>query len=93
LLEELFAEYKVDELLDAVVPIYQKHFSKSDLDAVLVFYMSPPGQRMLQEMPALMTESMQAGMAIGRKKAESMQGKVKAAIEDMKRESEQPKNQ
>jgi len=65
--DRLFAALPVDEMMDAVVPIYQKHLTKSDLTAITAFYSSPVGQKVLKELPAIMSESMQAGGDIGRK--------------------------
>jgi uncharacterized protein len=50
----------VDDLLNDMIPVYQKHLSRSDVDAMNVFYSSPTGQKLLQEMPAMTAESMQA---------------------------------
>jgi len=63
----LFKEMPIDEMVDAIVPIYQKHLTKVDLAAVTAFYSSPSGQKILKEMPAIMSEGMQAGGEIGRR--------------------------
>jgi hypothetical protein len=63
----LFKEMPIDEMVDAIVPIYQKHLTKVDLAAVTAFYSSPSGQKILKEMPAIMSEAMQAGGEIGRR--------------------------
>ncbi len=47
-----------------MIPIYQRHLTKTDLDAVISFYASPVGQKLLKEQPAMMAESMQAGQNI-----------------------------
>jgi hypothetical protein len=60
----VFQDFPLDEMIDAVIPIYQKHLTKSDLDAVVAFYSSPVGQRLLKEQPAMMAEGMQAGQDI-----------------------------
>ena len=65
--DSLFSALPMDEMVDAIVPIYQKHVTKADLAAVTAFYSSPPGQKILKELPAIMSESMQAGGEIGQK--------------------------
>lgn len=70
--------FSVDEVIDALIPIYQKHLSKSDIDGILAFYASPAGQRLLKETPAIMAESMEVGGELGRKKL----GDVNARIEE-----------
>jgi hypothetical protein len=65
--DTMFSSLPMDELVDAIVPIYQKHLTKADLIAVTAFYSSPEGQKILKELPAIMSESMQAGGEIGQR--------------------------
>ena len=57
---ELMKEMPFDSLLDDMIPVYQKHLTKADVDAMTVFYSSATGQKLLREMPAMTAESMQA---------------------------------
>ena len=43
-----------------MVPVYQKHFTKVEMDALAEFYTAPTGQKILKEMPEVVTEAMQA---------------------------------
>jgi hypothetical protein len=47
-------------MLDDMVPVYQRHLTKQDVSAMLAFYDSPTGQKILREQPAMMAEGMQA---------------------------------
>ena len=47
--DTMFSSLPMDEMVDAIVPIYQKHLTKADLAAVTTFYSSPAGQKILQE--------------------------------------------
>ncbi len=67
LFDDLFTDLPIDDLVEAIVPIYQKHLTKKDLAAITEFYSSPAGQKILTEMPSIMSESMQAGGDIGRR--------------------------
>jgi hypothetical protein len=58
--DELLKGMPIDGMLDDMVPVYQKHLSKSDVDAMVGFYSSPTGQKILKEMPAMTAEGMQA---------------------------------
>jgi hypothetical protein len=58
--EDLIKNFPMDEMLSDMVPIYQKHFTKSEIDALTAFYSSPPGQKFLHEMPAVTAEAMRA---------------------------------
>ena len=48
-------------LLAAVYPVYDRHFTLEELNAMVAFYRTPTGQKALEVMPLLTTESMQAG--------------------------------
>jgi len=58
--EEMWKNFPVDQMLEDAVPVYQKHLTKTDVDAMISFYSSPTGQKLLREMPAIMSEGMQA---------------------------------
>src|SRR5579862_7862985 len=51
-LTEIFANYPIDDVLRDMIPLYQSHFTESDLDQIIAFYSSPVGQKILREMPA-----------------------------------------
>jgi uncharacterized protein len=85
--DTVFAEFSPDELIDAIVPIYQKHLSKSDLEAIVAFYSSHAGQKVLKEMPGIMSESMEVGGQIGRSKMESVNRKIEEQLDAMVREA------
>jgi len=84
--EESMKDFPVDAMLDDMIPVYQKHLSKPDVDAMIVFYSSPTGQKLLREMPAMTQEGMQA--AYGR-----MQKQMDATMQRIERmvKEEQPK--
>jgi uncharacterized protein len=58
--EDLIKTFPLDEMLHDMIPIYQKHFTKSEIDALTAFYSSPPGQKFLHEMPSVTAETMRA---------------------------------
>ena len=53
------------ELLEALVPIYARAYDLADLEALLTFYKSPLGQRVIELQPGLLQESTQAGQLWG----------------------------
>lgn len=81
--ESLFKGMPVDEMIDAMIPIYQKHLSKEDLDGVLAFYASPIGQKLQREQPAMTQESMQVGGEIGRRRIGAMMQQMDDFISKM----------
>jgi len=66
-------------VIESVVPIYDKHLSSEDLRALLEYYKSPFGQRMLKVLPELARDSQLAGLSLGQKAADE-------AMEDLKGE-------
>ena len=57
---DIMKDMPVNELLDDMIPVYQKHLNKGDVAAMDAFYSSATGQKLLREMPAMTAESMQA---------------------------------
>jgi hypothetical protein len=55
--------YPVNEMLDDLIPVYQKHLTKADVDAIVGFYSSAPGQHFLDKMPTMTQEAMKTMMA------------------------------
>jgi hypothetical protein len=89
---ELFTSLPLDQMIDAIVPIYQKHLTKTDLTAIMAFYASPAGQKILTEMPAIMSESMQAGGEIGRRTFEAKSKEFDKKVDDLVRQANTIKN-
>jgi hypothetical protein len=75
-------------MIAATVPVYQKHLTKGDVDTMVAFYETPTGQKLLKELPEILSESMQAMMPLLRKQIDSMNHKVEEQMEAMKRETE-----
>ena len=74
--------FSVDELLEAIVPIYQRHLTHADVQSIIAFYSSPPGQKVLKEMPTMMAEAMQAMDPIIKKHLPEMQAAAEKAVAD-----------
>ena len=66
------------QMIDLVVPIYQRNFTEQDVRELLTFYRSPLGQKMLEVQPAIMHESMMAGEQWGRQRVEWRIGQLKS---------------
>jgi len=80
LADVVFKDMPIDEMFNAIIPIYQRHLTKADLDAAIAFYSSPAGQRLLKEQPAMMTEGMQAGQDIMLKKIPDLTQRLNTEI-------------
>lgn len=89
--EGLFKDMPVDEMVDAMVPIYQKHLTKEDLDGILAFYSSPVGQKLQREQPAMQQEAMQVGGEIGRRRLGALMQQMDEFIAKMAQEQKPAK--
>jgi hypothetical protein len=58
--DQTMKDFPVEGLLDDMIPVYQKHLTKTDVQALISFYSTPTGQKMLRELPAMTAEGMQA---------------------------------
>ena len=59
-MDDLLTNMPVDDIDQAMIPAYQKHFTHGDIEAMNAFYSSPVGQKVLHELPDVMQEGMQA---------------------------------
>lgn len=91
-MDDMFKNFPWDEVMQSMVPVYQKHFTKGDVDALVVFYSSPTGQKVLREMPAIMGEAMQSMMPIMQKYMATVKERVDQETADALKESEKKAN-
>lgn len=70
-------EAKAEDLLDMMIPIYDKYYTHDDIRDLIKFYESPVGRKMIETMPLVLQESMQAGQEWGRALSEKMLQKLK----------------
>jgi hypothetical protein len=91
MMDDMLKDMPFDEMMQAMVPTYQKHFTKGDIDSLVAFYSSPTGQKLLKETPAIMAEAMQSMMPIMRKQMDAMNQRVQQEVAAMmKNSSEKP---
>lgn len=48
----------VKTMVEAMIPLYQRAFTRSDIDALIAFYSSVAGQKLLHKQPEIMAELM-----------------------------------
>ena len=80
----------IREMMEATVPVYQRHLSKSDLEAMMAFYATPVGKKVLREQPAMMQESMQAAAGIQERIARGVFLKIDERMERMMHPEKEP---
>jgi hypothetical protein len=89
LTSDIMKELPIESMLDDMIPVYQKHLNKTDVEAMSAFYSSPTGKKMLREMPAMTAESMQAAGP----RIQAMMEKVMDRADRMAREEREQKKQ
>lgn len=57
----------MDELYDKLTVVYMETYTEEDIDAILAFYNSPVGKKMVAKTPELTQKSMQIGQQWGMK--------------------------
>jgi hypothetical protein len=91
MVDDMMADMPLNELIEAMVPIYRRHLNKSDVDEVIRFYSSAVGQKLLREQPQMIQEGMQAGVEIQQKRMDQMMAKIRERTEKMAEEEEKDK--
>lgn len=61
-----------DELMQAILPIYDKHFTHQEIRQLIAFYQSPLGRKISTTLPEIQRESVDAGRAWGEQLGDRM---------------------
>jgi hypothetical protein len=80
MMDDMVANFPAEDLLQVMIPVYQKHFTKGDVDALVAFYSSPTGQKFVKELPAIQAEAMQAAMPVIQKMSAKVMDRVDTEI-------------
>jgi hypothetical protein len=87
-LDQMLAGDFVNGVIEDMVPVYQRHFSKADMDAIVAFYLSPAGQHFVDAMPAVTAEGMAAMQPRMQAEMEKAMEKARARAEQRIKEAE-----
>jgi hypothetical protein len=88
LMDDTLKNFPWDEMLDSMVPVYQKHFTKGDIDHLVAFYSGPTGQKVLRELPAITAEAMQSVLPMMMQKIDAMTRDLQQQVAEMIKQSE-----
>jgi hypothetical protein len=75
--QDILSVMNQDEMLELIIPVYQKHLTRQEVKMVTDFYSSPAGQAFVQKMPIVLNEAMQVGGDYGR----SRQGELNKLLQ------------
>jgi hypothetical protein len=77
----------VDEMLDDMAGIYQRHFTREDVNAYIAFYSTPAGQHLLQLTPVIVQEYMPVVMQRVQERSKTLTAEISKEIADVLRSS------
>ena len=72
---DLREEFNAESLIVLLIPVYQKHLSQADVDAINVFYQSTAGQNFINAQGPIMQDSMMIGQQWGQQIAQKVMQK------------------
>lgn len=70
-------EFSSDELIQLIVPIYDRYFTHEEIKDIIKFYETPTGKKMVENLPFITQESMNAGQQWGMEIGERIQNELK----------------
>jgi len=88
IMDDYLKSFPWDDILDAMVPVYQKHLTKGDIDELVAFYSTPTGQKLIKELPEISAEAMQKMMPMLRKSIDRMTQQIQEEIAAQVKENE-----
>lgn len=71
-------EVRTDELIDLIIPVYDRNLTADDIKALIKFYETPAGKKFVSVLPQITQESMTAGEGWGRGLAQKVIDRLKA---------------
>jgi hypothetical protein len=81
LMDRAMHMYPVDEMLADMTPIYQRHISKSDIEAFIAFFGSSAGQHFLDQQPLIAKDYMPLVMSRVQEKSEALTQEMKKDLD------------
>jgi hypothetical protein len=67
---DFMKEVRTEELIDLIVPVYDRNLAQEDIKELIRFYESPTGKKFVSVLPKITQESMVVGEKWGRELAE-----------------------
>jgi hypothetical protein len=75
---DFMKDVRTEELVDLIVPIYDRNLTHEDIKELIKFYDSPTGKKFVSVLPKITQESMGVGEKWGRELAEKVIKKLQA---------------
>lgn len=81
--EEMFSQIPVNEIVDAIVPVYQKYLTKREVEATTAFYSTPEGKSMLKKLSPMVNEGMQVSLAMMRDRMDTASDRMNERVHEI----------
>jgi len=78
------AEFNPAELVENVIPIYDKHLTHEEIKGLIQFYESSLGRRLIEVMPQIMQECYAAGFQWGQEKARKVMREMEKEFPELR---------
>jgi uncharacterized protein len=88
LIDEYMTSFPWEQIMDSMVPVYQKYLTKNDVDALVAFYSTPTGQKIIKELPQITAEAMQSMMPLLQKNMAELTQRVQDEVAAMEKDSQ-----
>ena len=76
-LEQEMSKTSIDDLVNMILPVYQKYLTEADLNGIIEFYQTPIGKKYAEKTPLIMQESIQVGQQWGMEIGKKFEDKLK----------------
>ncbi|MCW5313769.1 DUF2059 domain-containing protein [Nostoc sp. KVJ3] len=76
--DKFATEFKSDDLVDEIIPIYNKYFTNEEIKQLIAFYQTPVGQKAITVIPKIYQESYEIAKKYGIAAAERALKKLEA---------------
>ncbi len=73
---DISRELDLSELMEKLIPIYDRHFTDAEVEQLIAFYETPVGRKLTSEMPQIQQEA----MAVSKDWAEAKSAKLEKLI-------------
>jgi hypothetical protein len=74
--DDFLKQARGEDLVDLVVPVYDRHLSHEDVKQLIVFYESPTGRKFVSVLPDITRDSMAAGQKWGEQLGQNVMRKL-----------------
>ncbi len=74
--DQFLEKVSAEDMINIVVPIYDRHLTHDEIKDIIAFYESPTGKTLIQKLPLITGESMTAGQEWGQQLGMEIQNQL-----------------